>query len=127
MSQVEVKKFDFGQMEFHDNYVISTILPNTMVTTSIAKTILTSIKDHFGSKKMVYISNREFGHEVDLSVYKMVNPKKMVAIAMVSSQREELVRSVGKEQEVYSGSFGVFNSIDSAVSWAKSFLEEQED
>ncbi|PRP67453.1 thymidylate synthase [Nonlabens agnitus] len=127
MSQVEVKKFDFGQIEFYDNYVISTLLPNTTVTTSIAKAILTSIKDHFGNKKMVYISNREFGHEVDLSVYKMVNPKKMVGIAMVSSQREELVRSVSKEQEVYSGSFGVFNSIESAVSWAKSFLEEQED
>ncbi|SCY27331.1 hypothetical protein SAMN05192588_1988 [Nonlabens sp. Hel1_33_55] len=126
MSPVEVQQFDFGKLEYYDNYVISSILPNTQVTTSIAKTILTSVKDHFGNKKMVYISNREFGYDVDVSIYKLVNSKKMVAIAIVSSKREEIVVKAAKEQEVYKGSFGVFNSIESAVSWAQSFVTEHD-
>lgn len=127
MSPEKVQKFEFGKLEYYDNYVISSILPNTNVTTSIAKTIITSVKDYFGNKKIVYISNREFGYDVDVSVYKMVNPKRMVAIAIVTSKREEIILAAAKEQEAYKGSFGVFNSIDSAVSWAQSFIEDHED
>ena len=127
MDLVKTEDFHFGKLEYFSCYVIGTINHKTVVNTEVAKSILNAIKAHFGKNKVVYISNRELGHDVDLSVYKLIDPKKMVGIAIVSSQREELIVSATMEQAHYKGSFGVFNTLESATSWAKSFIEDEED
>jgi hypothetical protein len=127
MDLVKTEDFHFGKLEYFSCYVIGTINHNTMVNTEVAKSILNAIKAHFGKNKVVYISNRELSHDVDLSVYKLIDPKKMVGIAIVSSQREELITSATMEQAHYKGSFGVFNTLDSAISWAQSFIEDEDD
>jgi hypothetical protein len=127
MDVVKVEDFHFGKLEYFPCYVIGTLNQNTLVTTDVAKVILNAIKTHFGKNKVVYISNREMSHNVDLSVYKLIDPKKMVGIALVSSQREELIVSATMEQAHYKGSFGVFNTLESAISWAKSFIDDDED
>jgi len=123
MSPLKVEDYEFGKIEYHDCFVVGTIHAQTNVDTKIAKIILHAIKEHYGKQKMVYISNREFGHGVDLSIYKLIDAKRMVGIALVSSHKEELISSASEEQALYSGSFGVFNTLDSAVSWAQSFVE----
>lgn len=127
MESVTIQKFEFGQLEFHYCYVIGTIDPDVEVNTDVAKVIIGHTKEHYGKRQFVYISDREFGHKVHISAYKLVDPKKMVGIALVSSHKEELIVSASEEQAVYSGSFGVFNNLDSAVSWAQSFLEQEEE
>ncbi len=125
MQPTKIQEFDFGRLEFHEHYAIGKINTNRVVDTQVARTVLNALKDHFGKRRMVYISDREFGHSVDLSVYKLIDPKKMVAIAIVSARKEEVINAAGQEQAVYGGSFGVFNTLDSAVSWAQSFVEEE--
>lgn len=126
MAPVKVDTFDFGKLEYFSSYVIGRILPEVGIDNKIAKEILSSMKSHFGKKKFVYITEREFDRNVDLSVYKMIDARRMIGIALVSSKREELITTASKEQAAYSGSFGVFNTIESAVSWALSFVEEKE-
>lgn len=126
MPAEKIQKFDFGELEYHSCYVIGRINPAVRVTTEITKTVLLSIKERFGRKKMVYISDREMGRDIDVTVYKLIDHKKMVGIALVSSNREVLVLSAGLEQAAYAGSFGVFNTLDSAISWAQSFVEEHD-
>ncbi len=126
MNPVKLEEHDFGTLEYHSRFVIGTIKPDFFVTNEVAKRLLNATKLHFGKNKFVYISNREFGHNVDVSVYKHVDPKRMVGIALVSSDREQLVSSAGPEQASYSGSFGVFNTLESAMSWARSFVDREE-
>ncbi len=127
MSLVKTDSHDFGVIEFYECYAIGKIHQDTIVNSEIAKTILSSIKDHYGKRPMVYISDREFGHGVDLSVYKLIDHKKIVGIAIVSSHKEEIIITASAEQALYGGSFCVFNTLDSAVSWAKSFIESDEE
>ncbi|BAO54502.1 hypothetical protein [Nonlabens marinus] len=126
MNPVKVDQFDFGQLEYYSCFVIGKIDPNVVVDDNVAKVLLNSSKKYFGKNKYVYISDREIGHNVDLSVYKYVDAKRVIGIAIVSSHREELIVSAGKEQAAYSGSFGVFNTMDSAISWAESLVEGQD-
>jgi hypothetical protein len=122
---VKVKEYEFGTIEYYQHYVIGRIKSEFPVDTKVAKTILIDLKQHYKKSKYVYISDREFGHKVDLSVYKLVDSKRLIAIALVSSHREELIIDAGKEQALYSGSFGVFKTVESAVSWALSFVEDE--
>jgi hypothetical protein len=126
MDPLHVDKFAFGQLEYYSCYVIGKIDPDVIVDNKVAKELLDSSRKYFGKRKYVYISDREFGHKVDLSVYKYVDAKRVVGIAIVSSHREEMLVSAGQEQAAYSGSFGVFSTLDSAVSWAQSFMEEED-
>lgn len=125
MSPLKVQEFHFGRLEYHDCYAIGILNHNTKVDTAISKTILSALKERYGKKKIVYISDRELTHEVDPAVYKFIDHKTLVAIAVVSSKREEAVISASQEQAVYKGSFGVFNTLESAVSWAKSFIDQE--
>jgi len=125
MKPVQVDKLKFGQLEYYSCFVIGKINPGVIVDTKMAKVIVEKTKEYFGKNKFVYISDREFGHTVDVSAYKVVDHKKMIAIALVSSHREELIVAASEEQAMYAGSFGVFNTLDSAISWAKSFMDEE--
>jgi hypothetical protein len=120
------KQFDysFGEIICYDNYVIGRLNMDTIVNTEIATTILTDINAHYGNQSIVYISNREFGLNVDPSVYKLVDPKRIVGIAIVA-KGVVMRKQAALEQTRYSGSFGFFNSMESAISWAHSCLNSR--
>lgn len=107
-------------MYCYENYVIGNLNPEVKVTNAIAIQMLDDINKHFGNGKIVFISNREFGNEVDPKVYKLVNPATMIGIAIVGSTQEQKIQAA-IEQSLYGGSFGYFNTLESAVVWAKSF------
>ncbi len=114
--------YPFGSMYCYNNYVIGKLNPGVTVDSEIAMRILTDINDCYGKEKIVFISNREFGHQVDPSVYKLVNTKTMVGIAIVGTTHEQRIQAAS-EQSLYNGSFGYFNNLESAVAWAESFTK----
>ncbi len=113
-------EYPFGTMYCHENYVMGILNPDVTVTKEIAIQMLADIDKHFGNGKIVFISNREFGNEVDPKVYKLVNPATMIGIAIVGTTQEQKTQAA-TEQSLYGGSFGYFNTLESAVLWAKSF------
>jgi hypothetical protein len=115
-------EYQFGEVLCFDNYVIGNLSGSNIVNTSIAETIINDINNYYGNRKIVYISNRMFAHNVDPQVYKLVNPDKMIGIAIVghgATMRDQAII----EQGLYAGSFSFFESMESAVSWAQSFLD----
>ena len=126
MQLTQVLKFEFGSLELYDNYVIGKIIPGSYINQDAAKKLLQAIKDHYGKRGIVYISQREFSVDLDLSIYKLVDPKRIVGVAIVSSKKEEIVLTASQEQALYAGSFGLFSNLDSAISWAKSFVQDDE-
>lgn len=113
-------QYEFGNLYCADNYVVGVINDGITVGTQVAKTLLNDLNNYFLSQPFIYIANRAFSHDIDLSVYKLVNPKKLVGIAIVSPFEGEIERAV-KEQSLYSGSFGLFKNVDSAIAWATTF------
>lgn len=109
--------YPFGILQCYEHYVIGTLNVDAVVNTAVASTILNDINDFYGRHSIVYISNREFGHEVDMSVYKLVNAKRMIGIAIVSENPGQLTQAA-QEQKLYSGSFGFFKDLKSAIAWA---------
>ncbi|MGB5980522.1 MAG: thymidylate synthase [Nonlabens sp.] len=116
-------EYHFGKLYCYENYVIGHLNGDfKKVDTSVAEVLLRDIKKCYGNGKVVYISNREFSHDVDPEVYKLVDPKKLVGIAVVAEGQEQRVQAA-TEQSMYAGSFGFFDNLDSAVSWAQSFAK----
>ncbi len=119
-----IKKFDysFGVVYYYENYVIADLKENAKVDNAVSKMILRDIHEFYKSTKVVYISNRQFLYDIDPSVYKLINPKKLIGIAIVG-KGSEIRKRASVEQSLYSGSFSFFENMDSAISWAKSFVK----
>ena len=79
------------------------------------------IHEYYRGKKVVYISNRPIFRDIDSSIYKLINPKKLIGIAIVG-KGQKLREQASIEQSMYSGSFSFFENMNSAISWAKSFV-----
>lgn len=98
--------------------------PDTVISTDIAKIILKDVHDFYGSNGVVYISNRNISFKIDPGNYKLVNAKKLIGIAIVG-YGEEVRNQAFMEQSLYPGSFGFFDNLESAVSWAQSFAKSK--
>jgi hypothetical protein len=116
-------RYPFGDIYCYDHYVIGKISSGVFVNNEIAKRILTDINKHYGKQKFVFVSNREFENKIDLSVYKLIDAKTMVGIAVVGTTNEQKVQAAS-EQSIYSGSFSYFNNLESAIAWAESFAKD---
>ena len=123
---INVFEYDFGQLYCFDHYVISKLNHSSLVTLEVANQILGDIKDFYGKNKIVYISNRELTHDVDPAVYHLINSKTIIGIAIVGKEPEQRLQAVS-EQLLYKGSFGYFDSIPSAESWAMTFFKSSND
>lgn len=113
-------EYTFGSIHCYGSYVVSQLNLDIVVNNEIAMRMLTDVSDYYKKKKIVFISNREFGHSVDPKVYKLVNSSTIIGIAIVGKSKEQKIQAA-TEQSLYNGSFGYFNNIDSAIEWAKSF------
>lgn len=113
-------EYTFGSMHCYGSYVISQLNFDIVVTNEVAMRMLTDVSEYYKKKKIVFISNREFGHSVDPKVYKLVNTSTIIGIAIVGKSQEQKIQAA-TEQSLYNGSFGYFNNIESAIEWAKSF------
>lgn len=120
---LDKKQYDFGTIFYYSCYVVSKINLEYLVDTPTAARILSDIDRFYQNQKFVYISNREIDHNVDLSVYKLVNPKKLIGIAIVCKERSK-IKHVAAEQKLYDGSFGFFKNMSSAIAWAQLLVEE---
>ncbi|WP_298950152.1 thymidylate synthase [uncultured Nonlabens sp.] len=118
--------YSFGKIYCYNNYVVSHLHTDVVVNNEIATSILRDLKEFYGKDKIVFISNREFGHGVDPKVYKLVNPKMIVGIAIIGTSKEQKMQAAS-EQSLYNGSFGYFNNVASAIEWASSFAPENTD
>ena len=68
------------------------------------------------------ISDRKNSYKVDSAAYKFINPKKIVGIALVSSN-EKVKMDAEEKQQLYDGSFGFFTTVEEAVDWAKTVIK----
>lgn len=120
---LQKKQYDFGNVFYYPTYVVGEINGILIVDTAAASQILSDIAAFYQDNKFVYIANREMSHDVDLTVYKLINPKKMIGIAIVAKSGTAK-NQIEQEQKRYDGSFGYFKNMHSAISWAQLLMSQ---
>ena len=114
-------KTPHGPMECYANYLVFR-LEGDGISGKAAKEILAYAYDHYGTRKFVFIANREFASTIDPKAYTAINPDKMVGLAIVSA--EDTVRQEAiQEQELFEGAFSYFKTVEEAIDWANTVVQ----
>ncbi|MGJ8666972.1 MAG: thymidylate synthase [Patiriisocius sp.] len=108
-------------IECYDSYLVFT-LKSKEITTDLAKEILGFADNHYKKRPYVFISNRAFSSNVDPNVYKEINTKVLVGIAIVSED-QEVRKETMREQQLFEGSFSFFKTVEDAIDWAKTVVK----
>ncbi len=111
-----------GNLECYSTYAVARISVDS-VSREGAKELIQAGYSHFKDRQFVLISDRKDSYNVDSAAYKFINPKKIVGIALVSSN-DKVKEDAFHKQELYNGSFGFFSTVEEAVDWAKTVIRE---
>lgn len=114
-------QLDFATLQCYERYAILTVNEGKHVSFDEIRSLRQLLKEHFGNREFVLISDRTKSHNVDLNIYKSERIRKMKGLAIVSgltSQKESAI----KEQGLFNRSFAFFTTLDDARSWAEDFF-----
>lgn len=111
-----------GLMECYENYLVFH-LSSDGITGEAAKEILSFASDHFGNKKYVFISSRQFASPISPDAYRAINPKYMVGLAIVS-ESDAVKQEAYNEQELFKGAFSYFKTVAEAEDWANTVVQK---
>lgn len=119
-----VKSYDtsHGIMECYPNFLVFKLSDNGISETS-AKVIMSYAYRHYKKRPFVFISNREFASNVDPKAYNAIDFKRMVGLAIVSSE-ETVKQEAYEEQGLFKGSFSYFKTVDQAKIWADTVVKK---
>ncbi|WP_407139734.1 hypothetical protein [Aquimarina sp. 2-A2] len=93
-------------------------------TVENSKQLLADIAKHYGRKKYVFISQRNYEIDVEEGAYRLVDPKRMLGFAFVSNNKQTL-EEAKKEQGWFDNSYGYFSSVDEAIAWAETIVKKK--
>ncbi|WP_378187058.1 hypothetical protein ACE939_01755 [Aquimarina sp. W85] len=116
--------YSFGSLEFFDNYLIYRMKDVKRFTLKDSKKLLGDITKHYGRKKYVFISQRDYQIDIEKEAYKLVNTKRMLGCAFVSTNKNTL-EDAKKEQQWFDNSYGYFSSINEAIAWAETIIKKK--
>lgn len=120
-------ELDYTRLEFHKNYVISRVKENVIFDNTHLVEVRQICLDFFGENKFVYISLRNFSYSVNPIVYiQLKTVSKLAGIAVVSSDNSAL-HTANFERNFSPVPYDIFESLEEAVSWANSTIEEMEE
>ena len=117
-------EYSFGSLEFFENYLVYHMNDVKRFTVENSKQLLADIAKHYGRKKYVFISQRNYEIDVEEGAYRLVDPKRMLGFAFVSNNKQTL-EEAKKEQGWFDNSYGYFSSVDEAIAWAETIVKKK--
>lgn len=113
-----IKVFDFCILKFYDNYVISIVNEDVIVSKEISNKISQTAIDYYQGKPFVYITHRIHSYTVDPNVYKDVSKINNLAGFVVVSDNKMSIKSALLEKIFLDKPFQIFSNLDDAILWA---------
>jgi hypothetical protein len=123
-----INYYDLGysQVFIFQNYLINQIKEGVMVNQDHVKVLRQTIKENFGDRKMVYISNRVESYSVDPLVYPEVSRiHNLVGMAIVTNTPVNK-RNAESEEMFYNKEFKVFATLEESIIWAAGLISRAE-
>ncbi|MCC1483691.1 hypothetical protein [Winogradskyella immobilis] len=119
----QITKFNFGTLQFYENYVISTQNEGVHIGINEHNKIMSTIIDYFGDKKFIYIANRKHSYSIDVMVYyEVIKVKNLLAIAVVNYLKTN-VSTYTMESHFLKKKSKEFDELETAIKWASTLLE----
>lgn len=115
-------ELNFGKVNIHENILIAKLNEGVLFDVESNKKLLEIGAEIFKGKNYGYISHRVNSYAVDPMVYmESANVSNLKAIAVVSENEMTRKNAEGVEKKFYKDSncFGVFQTLEEAVTWIK--------
>ncbi|MEZ4803132.1 MAG: hypothetical protein R2797_10190 [Gelidibacter sp.] len=121
---IDVLKFDFCEMYIYDNYLVVVMNEGVTITPAHNQILLNIVDTYYKDKNFVYISHRLHSYSVDPAIYFETSKiKNLLGFAVVSKDYKAKTNAE-IEKLFLDKPFEVFNTIEEAVSWANSILND---
>ena len=120
----EIKSYDLGYADVFvfEHYLINQIKNDVHVSLEHVEVLKHMIKENFGDRKMVYISNRLGSYSVDPLVYPEVGRiKNLLGMAIVTDS-DIKIKNAKFEKVFYHKEFEIFNNFEESIVWASEIL-----
>ncbi|WP_452596841.1 hypothetical protein [Pontimicrobium sp. MEBiC01747] len=122
---IETYNFDFGNVRFYDNFLITELNEGISFDIDDAMKISELVSFHFKNKPFAYISNRVNSYAnvpVNYLKIKEVFPTIKVFAAVTYSELQKSIISI--ENSFLNGMLTDFNNLDDAIKWSQNKLLE---
>ncbi len=116
-------KFDFCDMYIYDNYMVAIMNEGVTITPEHNEILLNIVDTYYNNKKFVYITHRLNSYSVDPAIYFETSKIKNLAGFAVVSKDFKAKSNAEIERLFLNKPFEVFNTLEEAVSWTKTLLD----
>ena len=113
-----IKKLNFCELQFFDNYVICKVNEGVTVTPEKSQKQTETILDYYKEKPFVYITHRKNSYAVDPGIYSKSSKIKTLVGFLVVSSNFASIRSANFEKKFFDKPFKVYQKLEDACSWA---------
>ncbi|BAO54314.1 hypothetical protein [Nonlabens marinus] len=122
MSAISNHDLGYAQVYIFQNYLINQINDGVNVGMEHVEVLRDMITEHFGNRKMVYISNRTNSYSVNPLVYPLVGRiRNLEGMAIVTNSRLN-IQNANFEKVFYHKHFEIFQTMDEAIVWATELI-----
>lgn len=124
-SPKKILQLDFATVEIHENYFVSTVKQNSMVTLEVLEQLVQISEEYFPDKKFGYISNRANRYNVDPTGYVKTSFLPRFEGMTVVCHSELQKKTALFEKKFYKKPFEVFDDLEKAHLWIRELLQEK--
>jgi len=118
----DVLKFDFCEMQIYDNYIVTIMNEGVTITPEHNQVLLNIVDTYYQNKKFVYITHRLKSYAVDPKIYFETSKiNNLMGFAVVSKDYKAKTNAE-VEKLFFTKPFEIFDTLNEAISWAKSIM-----
>ena len=117
--------FDFGEVYFFENYIITEFFEGANLTFKHAQEFIVHAEAYYGNlKEVIYISNRINSYSVKaLDWLKISNKYSNLRAVCIVCPRKQCKLNFFIEKQFCRQKMELFNELEQAVNWAESYLD----
>ena len=122
LGMTDVIKFDFCEMHIYDHYMVVVMNEGVTITPSHNQILLNIVDTYYKNKKFVYITHRLNSYAVDPAIYFETSKIENLAGFTVVSKDFKAKSNAEVEKLFLNKPFEIFDTLEEAITWAKSIL-----
>ncbi len=124
-SSIKIIDNEIAYMEFHDNYVISSIKEDVLFDVEELHYMLGVLDKEFKNKKFGYIANRIYSYNMNpISTYPLSSFHENLSAMAIVCYSDVSRKTALYEKSFFKKPFEVFDEIEDAKKWVKNILKK---
>lgn len=118
----DLLKFDFCTMHIYSTYMVVIMNEGVTIKPGHNQILLNVVDTYYKNKSFIYITHRINSYAVDPAIYLETSKIKNLAGFAVVSKDYKAKSNAEIEKLFLNKPFEIFNTLEDAISWAKSLI-----